>query len=201
MDSSDHLFATLYNELHRLADSHLKRSGRDLTLSPTTLIHEAWLDLSSRRALDFPDRARFLAYAARAMRGIVIDYARQSRAQKRGGDAFQITLHPDLANPQAQDATELSRLSEALDDLSRLEPELAELVDLHFFCGYSFGEIAELRSVSERTVQRGWRKARLLLHHALLHQAAPSSAPNASPSSPSPEAPPLPPGVPAPRTG
>src|SRR5919204_2829458 len=95
--SSEHLFATLYDELHRLADAHLRRGGRDLTLSPTTLIHEAWLDLSSRRGLEFPDRARFLGYAARAMRGIVIDYARQSRAQKRGGGAFQITLTPDVA--------------------------------------------------------------------------------------------------------
>ena len=194
--SNDHLFATLYDELHRLADSHLKRAGRDLTLSPTTLIHEAWLDLSARESLDFPDRARFLAYAARAMRGVVIDYARQSRAQKRGGDAFQITLHPDLANPHAQNAEALSRLSDALDELTSFERDLAELVDLHFFCGYSFAEIAELRSVSERTVQRDWRKARLLLHHAL-DESSPE-APNAA-TAPPPEAPSPRPGAPAPR--
>jgi RNA polymerase sigma factor (TIGR02999 family) len=166
--SSEHLFATLYDELHRLADSHLRTAGRDLTLSPTTLIHEAWLDLSTRRALDFPDRARFLGYAARAMRGILIDYVRQSRAQKRGGGTFQITLAPDLAASETDNAEELSRLSDALDELSNLEPGLAELVDLHFFCGYSFAEIGELRSVSERTVQRDWRKARMLLHGAIL---------------------------------
>jgi RNA polymerase sigma factor (TIGR02999 family) len=171
---SDHFFASLYDELHRLADSHLKQSGRDLTLSPTTVIHEAWLDLSARRTLDFPDRARFLAYAARVMRSIVIDYARQSRAHKRGGEAFQITLHPDLAHPTAQNAEQLARLSDALDDLAKLASELAELVDLHFFCGYSFGEIAELRGVSERTIQRDWRKARLLLHALLNEESSPA---------------------------
>jgi RNA polymerase sigma factor (TIGR02999 family) len=193
--SSEHLFATLYDELHRLADSHLRMAGRDLTLSPTTLIHEAWLDLSTRRALDFPDHARFLGYAARAMRGILIDYVRQSRAQKRGGATFQITLVPDLATPEAENAEELSRLSDALDDLANIEPGLAELVDLHFFCGYSFAEIGELRSVSERTVQRDWRKARMLLHHALLDEPTGGTAANPAGDT----APPRP-GGPAPRT-
>jgi RNA polymerase sigma factor (TIGR02999 family) len=164
---SDHLFATLYDELHRLAKAHLRSAGSEVTLSPTTLIHEAWLDFSRRHELEFADRARFLGYAARAMRGIVIDYVRQSRAQKRGGGVFPITLVPDTMNP-ASEAEELTRLSDALDDLMTLQPALAELVDLHFFCGYTFEEIAELRGVSERTVQRDWRKARMLLYHTLL---------------------------------
>jgi RNA polymerase sigma factor (TIGR02999 family) len=163
------LFAALYGELHRLAESHLRRGGSELGLSTTTLLHEAYLDLSSRAGLDFPDRSRFLGYAARAMRGIVIDYARRSRAQKRGGGAFEITLSGELAAPTgAYNAEELSRLSDALDELGALEPALAELVDLHYFCGYSLGEIAALRDVSERTAQRDFRKARLLLQHALL---------------------------------
>src|SRR6185436_3113499 len=126
-------------------------------------------EFSRRNALEFPDRARFLGYAARAMRGIVIDYVRQSHAQKRGGGMFPITLVPDLTNP-ASEAEELTRLSDALDELMALEPELAELVDLHFFCGFAFAEIAELRGVSERTVQRDWRKARMLLYHTLLDE-------------------------------
>jgi RNA polymerase sigma factor (TIGR02999 family) len=173
---SEHLFAVLYDELHRLAESHLRRSGRDLTLSATTVLHEAWLDFSTRQPLDFPDRERFLAYAARAMRAIVIDYARHTRAQKRGGHAAQVTLQPDLVADADEQAVEhLAQLSDALDELATLEPSLAEVVDLHFFCGYSFIEIAELREVSERTVQRDWRKARLLLHHALLDEG---TAPN-----------------------
>ena len=163
------LFAALYDELHRLAESHLRRGANGLGLSTTTLLHEAYLDLVARPDLGFPDRNRFLGYAARAMRGIVIDYARHSRAQKRGGGAFEVTLSSAALTPDsAMDADELSRLSDALDELGALEPALAELVDLHFFCGYSLCEIATMRGVSERTAQRDFRKARLLLQHALL---------------------------------
>jgi RNA polymerase sigma factor (sigma-70 family) len=103
------------------------------------------------------------------MRGIVIDYVRYSRATKRGGGAFEITLTGSLDAPSQQEsAEELERLSDALDSLAQLEPSLAELVDMHFFCGYELREIAELRGVSERTVQRSWRKARLLLRHQIL---------------------------------
>jgi len=171
------LFAALYDELHRLAESHLRRGADGLGLSTTTLLHEAYLDLASRPTLGFPDQSRFLGYAARAMRGIVIDYARRSRALKRGGGAFEITLTSALVAPEmATDAGELARLSDALDELGALEPALAELVDLHFFCGYSLVEVAALRGVSERTVQREFRKARLLLQHALLGRADEDSA-------------------------
>src|SRR6185312_12161135 len=123
------------------------------------------------------DRARFIGYASRAMRGIVIDYMRYSRAAKRGGGAFEITLTGNLDAPvQANAAGDLERLSEALDSLAAVDPALAQLVDLHFFCGYELREIAEMRGVSERTVQRDWRKARLLLrHHMLDETATPSS--------------------------
>jgi RNA polymerase sigma factor (TIGR02999 family) len=162
------LFAALYDELHRLAEAHLRRDGARLGLSPTTLLHEAYLDLSARAGLDFPDRSRFLGYAARTMRGIVVDHARHSRAQKRGGGALEITLPTNAPALGEGNADELARLSDALDALGALEPSLAELVDLHFFCGYSLREIADLRKVSERTVQRDFRKARLLLQHAML---------------------------------
>lgn len=167
---SDDLFAALYDELHRLASIQLRRVGSDLSLGATTLLHEAYLNFASRDQVQFPDRGHFMGYAARAMRNIIIDYARRGLAQKRGGGAFEITLGgaDAAANPVAPgDATELVRLSESLDELARIEPRLAQLVDLHFFCGYSFGEIAEMRGASERTVQRDWRKARLLLQHAL----------------------------------
>lgn len=166
------LFAALYDELHRLAARQLRRGGAGASLSTTTLLHEAYLGMSSRRDIEFPDRARFMAYAARAMRGIVIDYARRSGAQKRGGGAFEITLTEDVApaQPGGADVNDLVKLSDALDELSRFDAALAELVDLHFFCGLTFGEIGELRDCSERTVQRDWRKARLLLHGSLLER-------------------------------
>ncbi len=170
--STEALFATLYAELHRLAEHNLRRGGGALTLSPTTLLHEAYLNMAGREALAFADRARFLAYASRAMRGLVIDFVRERHAQKRGR-ALQVTLTGDISPPAAvlRQAEEMTRLGEALDELGELEPALAQLVDLHFFCGFSFGEIAALRGVSERTVQRDWRKARLLLHRTLLGDA------------------------------
>ena len=169
--AAEQLFAALYGELHRLAEHHLRRGGSSLTLGPTTLLHEAYLNVAGRGDVAFADRSRFLAYASRAMRGLLIDYARRRRAQKRGRQV-EITLSED-AQPSAgamRQAEELERLGDALDELAALEPALAELVDLRFFCGFSFGEIAEIRRVSERTVQRDWRKARLLLHHAMLEE-------------------------------
>jgi RNA polymerase sigma factor (TIGR02999 family) len=165
---SDALFALFYNELHQLAEASLRRAGSELTLGATTLIHEAYLNIAGRQNIAFVDRARFLAYASRAMRGLTIDYARRRRAAKRGG-GLRITL--DDESPSAETihtSEELERLGDALNDLAKLEPALADLVDMHFFAGFSFTEIAELRGVSDRTVQRDWRKARLLLHHALL---------------------------------
>lgn len=161
------LFAAFYDELRRLAEQHLGRSGAGLTLSPTTLLHEAYLSIGKRRELAFPDRSRFFAYASRAMRWLVIDYARRKRARRRGPE-FEITLSEigEIMGGRPE-GEELVRLGGALDQLATASPELAELVDLHFFCGFSLGEIAELRGVSERTVQRDWRKARLVLHQLL----------------------------------
>jgi RNA polymerase sigma factor (TIGR02999 family) len=166
--AANELFAVLYEELRTLAERHLRRGGSDLTISTTTLVHEAYLSMVGRQNVVFPDRARFFAYASRAMRGLVIDYARRRRARKRGRD-IEITLVEEQvpAVDPIDSGSDLESLGDALTDLSRLAPPLAELVDLHFFGGFTFGEIAELREVSERTVQRDWRKARLLLHQAL----------------------------------
>ena len=168
-DAIDKLFAILYHELHRLAEHNLQHAGSALTLGTTTLLHETYLNIAGRDNVVFAERSRFLAYASRAMRGLVIDYARRRRAKKRGSQ-FEITLENDEppGGQQNDDASELERLSEALDELAQFAPALAELVDLHFFCGFSFTEVAALRQVSERTVSRDWRKARLLLHQALL---------------------------------
>ena len=169
-EAANALFTLLYTELHRLAESTLRRAGAPLTLGTTTLLHEAYLNVAGRDGVAFADRARFLAYLSRAMRGLVIDYARRRLAQKRG-HLLEITLAGDADPPQSlsrpQSSEELVRLGDALAELAQLEPALSELVDLHFFCGFTFPEIAALRDVSERTVQRDWRKARLLLHHTL----------------------------------
>ena len=170
--AADALFAALYSELHRLAQSQLARSGAGVTLGVTTLLHEAYLDISRRESAVFPDRGRFMAYAAKVMRGLIIDYARQSRAQKRGG-GFEITSLDASAGGAAADAEELHRISAALDELAAVDAPLAEVVDLKFFCGFSFAEIAAMRGVSERTVQRRWEKARIYLHSALRQEGFP----------------------------
>jgi RNA polymerase sigma factor (TIGR02999 family) len=171
--AAEQMFAVLYRELHRLAELQLRRHGPALSLGTTTLLHEAYLHLAGNGDARFPDRARFLSYAARAMRWIVIDYARRARALRRGGGAREIELtEAEVASPSGVTAPELEALSDALDQLAAIDAPLAQLVDLHFFCGFSFVEIAALRGVSERTVQRDWRKARLLLHGALFEDAA-----------------------------
>ena len=167
------LFTALYQELHAMAERRLRLSGADLTLGTTTLLHEAYLNIADREGVSFPDQARFLAYASRAMRGLIIDYVRGRRAKKRGGE-FHITLSgADRAAPQdAATSVPLERLGEALDTLAEVDPLLAELVDLHFFSGFPLVEIATLRGVSDRTVQRDWRRARLLLYRTLREDLA-----------------------------
>ncbi len=160
------LFSTLYAELHALARRELARRGPGTTLGATTLLHEAYLRMAAHDEADFPDRARFMAYAARVMRGLIIDHVRRRLATKRGGQ-FEITaLDVDVAEPE-QEADRLERIGEALDGLARLDAGLAEVVDLKFFCGFSVPEIAAMHGVSERTVQRRWERARIYLHRQI----------------------------------
>lgn len=160
------LFHVLYAELHHIAERELRRLGRASALSPTTVLHEAFISIAGRQSVTFADRGRFMAYAARAMRGLIIDNARGRGSLKRGG-AFHITsLRTDIADNTA-DAALLENLGEALDSLAEIDGRLAQVVDLKFFCGFSFAEIAALQHVSERTAQRDWDKARILLHRFL----------------------------------
>ncbi len=169
--SREELFTVLYRELHRLAQRELRRNAF-LTMSPTTLLHETYLNLAGRPGSVFPDRARFLAYAARAMRGLLIDYVRSRRAQKRGAN-FEITSLPTELPAAAAADGELEDIARALDVLGAVEPGLAQLVDLKFFCGFSFAEIAELQGISERTAQRNWDKARILLQRHMTDRETP----------------------------
>jgi RNA polymerase sigma factor (TIGR02999 family) len=166
------LFSALYAELHRLAQRELARPGAAVSLGATTLLHEAYLDMAAHGGPSFPDRARFMGYAARVMRGLIIDHARERHAQKRGG-LFEITSLDTDAMENAVDHRELAQISEVLDELGKVEPSLVEVVDLKFFCGFSFGEIAAMRDVSERTVQRNWEKARIYLHRKIRADLAP----------------------------
>jgi RNA polymerase sigma factor (TIGR02999 family) len=163
---ADALFGTLYAELHRLARRELSRRGPLGGLGVTTLLHEAYISISGREGTVFVDHARFMAYAGRVMRGLIIDEVRRRRSEKRGGLFHLTSLGTDHAD-RVTSPQELIRIGDALDELAEVEPGLAEIIDLKFFCGFSFAEIAAMRGVSERTVQRNWEKGRLYLHHAI----------------------------------
>jgi RNA polymerase sigma factor (TIGR02999 family) len=166
VDNADALFNELYSELHRLARRELHRQGSIGGLGVTTLLHEAYLSISAKEGVAFVDHARFMGYAARVMRGLIIDDVRRRRSQKRGG-LFEITSLRTYHGEHVADPNSLLRISDALDELAEVEPDLAEIIDMKFFCGLSFAEIAAVRGVSERTIQRNWEKGRLYLHHAI----------------------------------
>jgi len=163
--AADALFSALYSELHRMAKRELARQGVPVSLGATTLLHQAYIDMAKKEGAAFPDRARFMAYAARVMRGLIIDHARTRSAQKRGGQ-FHITTLGTKAE-DAVDERELLQIGEALDELGKTDPTLAEIVDMKFFCGFTFAEIAAMKNVSERTAQRQWEKARVYLHRKI----------------------------------
>ncbi len=163
------LFTNLYAELRRLARREVRRNGAGDFLGTGTLVHEVWLDFNRSGdpgALEFEEPGRFLAYASRMMRGLVIDRVRARHAQKRGGGLDITALDTHNADQIEQPGT-LEDISLALDELSVSEPGLSRVVDLKFFCGFTLAEIAAMQGLSERTVQRQWEKARTLLMHAL----------------------------------
>jgi RNA polymerase sigma factor (TIGR02999 family) len=163
--AAETLFSTLYVELHRLAKRELARQGIPVSLGATTLLHQAYIEMAGQDRASFPDQARFMGYAARVMRGLIIDHVRNRRAQKRGGQ-FEITsLGSEGAD--AADHRELIQISEALDELLKADPLLSEVVDLKFFCGFTFAEIGTMKGISERTAQRQWEKARMYLHRKI----------------------------------
>jgi len=133
--AADALFSSLYSELHRIARRELARQGLPVSLGATTLLHQAYIEMVSKDGTAFPDRARFMAYASRVMRGLIIDHARSRSAQKRGGQ-FHITSSGTEMD-QPVDDRQLTRIGEALDELAKVEPSLSEIVDMKFFCGFT----------------------------------------------------------------
>jgi RNA polymerase sigma factor (TIGR02999 family) len=165
---SDVLFSTLYSELHRLARRQLASQFIPARFGATTLLHEAYLSMA--KGASFPDRARFMAYASRVMRGLIIDHARARNSEKKGGRVHITAITLDNVSSPI-DPRELALINDALEELTLVEPDLATLVDLKFFCGFSFAEIGAMQMISERTVQRKWEKARIYLHQSICGDA------------------------------
>jgi len=163
--AADALFSALYTELHRMARRELARQGICVSLGVTTLLHHAYIEVAAKDGNSFPDRARFMGYATRLMRGLIIDHARNRSALQRGGRFHITSSGTEVAEPA--DGRELARIGEALDELGKAEPSLSEIVDIKFFCGLRFAEIGAVKGISERTAQRQWEKARIYLHRKI----------------------------------
>jgi len=158
----DGLISLVYDDLRLLASRHLERNAGHRTLSPTGLVHEAYLRLADRDGLTWEDRSHFFAACSVVMRNIVIDFARSRSAQKRGGGAVRLTLHEEEIAIDDQ-AEELLALDRAMDRLAAYGDRLRRVVECRFFAGLTEPEAAEALGVSERTVRRDWVKARALL--------------------------------------
>ena len=169
----DRVLSTLYQELHGMARRQLAGQHHGHTLDATALVHEAYLKLIGRGngSARFDDRAHFFAYAASAMRSVIVDYARQRLAQKRGGDLHRVTELPEnLAGGLSLDEDRLG-LASSLNPVPRGDPRLAHGVELRYFAGLSELEIAALLQRSERSVRRDWQKARMFLLASLQEPA------------------------------
>lgn len=158
-DVMERVFPIIYGELHRIANAQLKREREGHTLNATALVHEAYMKLVDITRVEWRDRAHFLAMAARAMRRILIDYARQHGRLRRGGGVQPVTLDEALVAADHQ-ADTLLALDVALERLGKLNERLVQLVECRFFGGLTEEETAEALGVNVRTVRRDWVKAR-----------------------------------------
>ncbi|MBS1858122.1 MAG: sigma-70 family RNA polymerase sigma factor [Acidobacteria bacterium] len=160
------LFSEMYEDLRRLAHARLRRNEPVTLLDTTSLVHETFLRVLKSGRVGESERPRFLAYAARVMRSIIVDFVRQRHAERRGGDDPRVSLDAmGDAVPSAED--EVLRISEALDELAKADERLVRIVEMRYFGGYTEEDIALALGVNERTVRREWQKARLLLALAL----------------------------------
>lgn len=164
-EAMDRVLATLYQELHGMARRQLAGQQQGHTLDATALVHEAYLKLIGRNpgSVQFDDRSHFFAYAASAMRSVIVDYARQRLAQKRGGDLHRVTDLPDDIEGGFSLDEDMLGLDRALEQLTSVDPRLTKVVELRYFAGLSELEIAALLERSERSVRRDWQKARMYL--------------------------------------
>jgi RNA polymerase sigma factor (TIGR02999 family) len=162
----DHLFSVTYEELRRLAAS-VRRNDSSATLTPTALVNEAWLKLADSPHVASTSHLHFKRIAARAMRQVLVEAARRRNAHKRGGGEVMVVTFDDSLEAAAAEAEDLLALDAALEELARLNPRQATLVESRFFGGLDNAESAALLEVSESTVERDWRAARAWLAREL----------------------------------
>jgi RNA polymerase sigma factor (TIGR02999 family) len=166
-DARRQLFANAYQELRVLARARLREGGRNTLLDTTALVHESFLRFVQAGRLRVSDRAHFFAYAASVMRSVIVDFARQRQAQRRGGNVEHVTLDTAVAESLAADEDRAVDVHEALVRLESVDPNMVRVVEMRFFGGMSDAEIAVALDLSERSVRREWERARLLLSTVL----------------------------------
>ncbi len=164
--AADELFSLLYPDLRRMAHARLRRSGHLTLLDTTGLVHEAYLRLFKVGTLEADDRAQFMAYAARVMRSVVVDFVRWRAADRRGGGVLHVGIDDAVvgADPREQ---EVVRIDEALQELAAIDERLVRVVEMRYFAGMTEDQVAEALGLSRRSVTRDWEKARLFLAAAL----------------------------------
>jgi RNA polymerase sigma factor (TIGR02999 family) len=163
----DEVFTLTYSELRQMAHQRLHRARRVTSLDTTALVHECYLRLVRLGQLQTRDRSHFLAYAARVMRSIVVDFVRQRLAKRRGGDELHVTLGTDIRDSTTVSEEQIVRVDDALQELAALDTRLVQVVEMRYFAGFTVEQIAESRGVTTRTIRRDWEKARLLLYTAM----------------------------------
>jgi RNA polymerase sigma factor (TIGR02999 family) len=164
--AEEQLFADVYAELRDLAARYMRRERKSHTLQPTALVHEAYLKLVGQSPVDWHGRAHFLAFAAKAMRQILVDHARRHGATKRGGGRHLLALDENLALESNRNV-DLLALEDALTKLATLDPRQAQMVELRFFGGLSVAEVAKVMAISKRSVEREWTMVRAWLRREL----------------------------------
>ena len=174
-DAFDRLIELVYDDLRQIAHRHLRLDRPDHTIDTTSLVHEAYVKLAKHPEGVWQSRAQFFAFASKAMRHILIDYARRRHAAKRGGTQIRVPLQDDMATVDAE-ATDLLELDRALELLGERSERMARVVECRFFGGLSVAETAEALDSSVRTVEREWTRARAYLYHTLADQRPPEPA-------------------------
>jgi len=163
----DQLMPLVYSELRRLASNYLRRERQGHTLQPTALVNEAYLKLVDQRSAKWQNRAQFFGISAQLMRRILVDHARQHRAAKRGGSEQRRLSITSAEKFAKQSEIDLLALNEALDELTKMDPQQARIVELKFFGGLSIEETAEVLGIGHATVERDWKMARAWLRRQL----------------------------------
>lgn len=166
-EARDTVFTLLYGDLRKIARARLSQGGRNVLLNTTSLVNEAYLRLAQAGQLRAEDRHRYLAYASRAMRSVIVDFVRMRDADRRGGGLDHITLNTAISEDVASGETEIVRVHEALEELGSVDERIVKVVEMKYFAGLTEPEIATALGVTERTVRRDWQRARMLLAAAL----------------------------------